>query len=146
MDAFTSTKPDGRNADGKRDIIDEEGIGLLVDSFYTKVRADPELGPVFDNAIGDGWGPHLQTMRNFWSSLMLGSGRYKGNPLAVHLAVKGIAPPLFERWLALFTETCGELFDEEIGEAFSIKANRIAESFQLALFYRPDRPWPMRSP
>jgi hemoglobin len=140
MEAATPAIPD--SASGKLDRVDEDGIRLLVDSFYTKVRADPELAPVFNRAIGDGWGPHLATMRNFWSSLMLTSGRYKGNPLAVHLAVEGMALHLFDRWLKLFTETCDELFDEPVAEAFCIKANRIAESFKLALFYRPDRPWP----
>jgi hemoglobin len=36
------------------------------------------------------------------------------------------------------------LFDEEIARAFMLKAERIAESLKLALFYRPDRPWPPR--
>ena len=51
-------------------------------------------------------------------------------------------PQLFEQWLALFDETCGELFDEGVARNFAPKAARIAESLKLALFYRPDRPWP----
>jgi hemoglobin len=120
----------------------EQAIRQLVDDFYTKVRADPELGPVFDRAIEDGWDAHLATMRDFWSSVMLTSGRYKGNPVAVHHKVEGIRFDLFERWLALFGETCAELFDDELGQMFRVKAARIAESLKLALFYRPDRPWP----
>jgi hemoglobin len=49
---------------------------------------------------------------------------------------------LFERWLALFAETCGELFDARLSKEFVAKAERIAESLKLALFYRPDRAWP----
>jgi hemoglobin len=124
--------------------LTEEAIGRLVDTFYAKVRVDPELGPVFNNAIAD-WGPHLDTMRKFWSSVMLTSGKYKGNPVAVHHRVDGIEYDLFARWLALFDETCRELFDADIAEAFNVKARRIAESLQLALFYRPDRPWPPRA-
>jgi hemoglobin len=105
------------------------------------VREDPALGPVFDRAISD-WGPHLATMCKFWSSVMLTSGRYKGNPVAVHHRVDGIAYELFARWLALFDETCRELFDDDIADAFRGKATRIADSLKLALFYRPDRPWP----
>jgi len=122
--------------------VSEPAIRRLVDDFYVKVRADPELGPVFDRAITGDWGPHLSTMRNFWSSVMLTSGRYKGNPVAVHRRVDGIELKLFERWLALFDETCRELFDDELAEAFHSKAGRIAESLKLAVFYRPDRPWP----
>jgi hemoglobin len=81
-------------------------------------------------------------MYAFWSSVMLTTGRYKGNPVAKHLAIPGIQLHLFERWLALFNETCGELFDERVSAEFRTRAVRIAESLKLALFYRPDRPWP----
>lgn len=118
--------------------VTEEAIRCLVDRFYDKVRANPDLGPVFERAIGDNWDPHLATMYDFWSSVMLTSGRYKGNPVAVHLKVVGLEPPLFEHWLALFDETCRELLDESSAEAFRIKAQRIAESLKLSLFYRPE--------
>jgi hemoglobin len=121
--------------------LTEDDIARLVDAFYAKVREDHALGPVFGRAISD-WGPHLATMRKFWSSVMLTSGRYKGNPVAVHHRVEGIAYELFARWLELFDETCRELFDTDIADAFRDKAARIAESLKLALFYRPNRPWP----
>ncbi len=124
--------------------VTEEGIRRLMDRFYAKVRADAELGPIFARAVGDDWDTHLATMRDFWSSIMLTSGRYHGNPVKVHLAVEGLAPELFARWLTLFEQTCGELFDATIAQAFMAKAARIAESLKLALFYRPDRAWPER--
>ena len=110
----------------KTDQITEDSIRTLVDRFYVKIRADPELGPIFAAAVPGDWAPHLTTMRDFWSSVMLTTGRYKGNPMAVHLRIEGIAPPLFDRWLALFGQTCGELFDVDTAEAFSTKgrANR----------------------
>ena len=37
--------------------LSENAIRHLVDSFYTKVRADPELGPIFERAIAGDWGP-----------------------------------------------------------------------------------------
>jgi len=123
------------------DGLDEDGIRRLVDTFYAKVRADAELGPVFERAISD-WEPHLATMRDFWSSVTMTTGRYKGNPVAKHVRIDGITYELFDRWLALFDETCGELFDEPVAELFRTKAVRIAESLKLGLFFRPDRPWP----
>ena len=124
------------------DRITEPAIRRLVDDFYVKIRADAELGPIFARAIPGDWGPHLSTMYNFWSSVMLTSGRYKGNPVAVHGRIDGIEQRMFERWLALFDETCRELFEPGLAAAFHVKAVRIAESLKLALFYRPDRPWP----
>ena len=44
--------------------------------------------------------------------------------------VEGIEPQLFARWLALFDETCRELFDTDIADAFRVKAARIAEKSQ----------------
>ena len=124
------------------DQISEEGVWRLVDELYARVRADTELAPIFNRAIPGDWGLHLATMRDFWSSVMLTSGRYKGNPVAVHLRIDGMGPRLFDRWLELFSETCGELFDEGLAATPRAKALRIAESLKLALFYRPDRPWP----
>ncbi len=123
--------------------VDDESIARLVDGFYSKVRLDPDLGPVFENAIAsDAWEPHLATMRNFWSSVMLTTGRYKGNPLAVHGRVEGIRPELFERWLELFGQTADELFEAGVAGVFKLKAERIAQSLLVGLFYRPelDRP------
>jgi hemoglobin len=127
---------------GKHDHVSEHGIRQLVDAFYVKVRADPELAPIFARAIVGDWQPHLSKMYDFWSSVMLTTARYKGNPVAKHLVIPGMKPELFERWLALFDATCHELFDSATSEAFRAKAKLIAESLKLALFYRPDRPWP----
>jgi len=103
------------------------------------------LGPIFAHAIPGDWQLHLEKMVGFWSSVMLTSGRYKGNPVAKHLVIPGMTPELFTRWLILFDAACRELFDEGMRAAFRGKAERIAESLKLALFYRPDRPWPPES-
>jgi hemoglobin len=121
--------------------ITEESIRRLVDAFYVKVRADSALGPIFAAAIPGDWQPHLEKMVAFWSSVMLTSGRYKGNPVVKHLVIPGMTPELFTRWLILFDATCRESFDDRVRAAFRSKAERIAESLKLALFYRPDRPW-----
>ncbi len=125
----------------KRSHISEDSIRQLVDTFYAKVRADEALAPIFERAIRD-WPPHLNKMYAFWSSVMLTTGRYKGNPLIKHVVLPDITPELFDRWLALFDETCTALFDTDISAAFRVKAARIAESLKLGIFYRPDRPWP----
>lgn len=124
------------------DMPSEDAIACLIDEFYARIRADAMLGPVFARAIPGDWGPHLATMRNFWSSVMTASGRYKGNPVAVHSRVDGIEIEMFDRWLALFEATCRDLFAPALALEFQAKAVRIAESLKLALFYRPDQPWP----
>lgn len=121
--------------------LTEESIAELVHAFYRKVRADAVLGPVFDGAIAeDRWPAHLATMCRFWSSVMLTSGRYSGDPLAKHRAIAALEEPMFARWLALFEATAAELFVPEIADEFAVKANRIARSLRMGIFQRlPER-------
>jgi hemoglobin len=123
--------------------VTEPTIRLLVDAFYARVRRDPTLAPVFAAAIAaDAWPVHLEKMYAFWSSVMLTSGRYKGDPVATHRKLADVAPPMFGEWLDLFEATATELFIPDLAAAFITKARRIAESLKLALFFRPDRSWP----
>ncbi len=125
------------------DEVTEETIRALVDAFYARVRADATLGPIFAAAIAeDAWPEHLEKMYAFWSSVMLTSGRYKGDPVSTHRKVSGVEPPMFGNWLDLFEATAAEMFVPEIADRFACKARRIAESLKLALFFRPDRTWP----
>ncbi|OJW71343.1 MAG: preprotein translocase subunit TatC [Sphingomonadales bacterium 63-6] len=118
--------------------IDEPGLARLVDAFYARVRADAELGPIFNDAVHD-WPEHLDKLSAFWSSVMLTSGRYKGQPVPAHIKHRDrINPALFERWLALWAETTSELMAPEAAAALQAKAARIAESLKLAMFFRLD--------
>lgn len=116
--------------------IDEAALARLIPSFYARVRADAELGPVFEDAVHD-WPEHLDKLVDFWSSVMLTSGRYKGNPVAAHARhADRITPELFDRWLAIWGQTTGEVMPPDAAAALQEKAARIAESLKLALFFR----------
>jgi hemoglobin len=118
--------------------LSEAQIGALLDLFYTRVRADAELGPVFAAAIADHeWPAHIANIQDFWSAVMLRSGRYKGNPFEVHKAVAGISPELFTRWLALFDEACRDVLPPDLAEAMHARAVQIADSLKAGLFFRP---------
>jgi hypothetical protein len=47
--------------------IDEENLAQLVGLFYGRVRADPDLGPIFNDAVAD-WPEHLAHLTDFWHS------------------------------------------------------------------------------
>jgi hemoglobin len=85
--------------------ITEDSIAELVDSFYSRIRGDQALGPIFADAIGDDWGPHLDKMRRFWSSVVLATRTYKGNPMMSHLQLPRLTQEDFAQWLQLWTET-----------------------------------------
>lgn len=118
--------------------LDEAGLEHVVHVFYARVRGDPELGPIFDGAVHD-WPDHLEKLTAFWSSVMLGTGRYKGQPVPAHMKHKDrIKPALFDRWLELWRETTEALMEPEAAMALQTKAARIAESLKLAMYFRLD--------
>jgi hemoglobin len=120
--------------------VTEADIRRLLDVFYDRVRRDPLLGPVFARAVGTtdaDWAAHLARLADFWSSLMLRSGRYRGDPFSTHLRLPDLEPAMFDRWLALFGESCAELFEPDVADGFSERAQRIARSLRMGLFERP---------
>jgi hemoglobin len=117
--------------------IDEDAIRRLVHGFYGRVRQDPELGPIFTAVLGAEWDAHLAKMCDFWSSVMLATGRYKGAPMLAHMRLKMVRPEHFARWLALFRATAEELFAPDVAALFIARAEMIARSFQLGMSYKP---------
>lgn len=111
--------------------LDEAILTTLVHRFYDRVRADPMLGPVFAGRITD-WEPHLARMVEFWGSVALMTGCYHGSPVTKHADLP-VTWAHFERWLALFRETAGQVCPP-IGAAHVIaRAERIARSLNFAI-------------
>lgn len=106
-------------------------IARLVDRFYDRVRVDPLIGPVFSDRITD-WGPHLEQMRLFWSSVALMSGVYHGRPMPKHLPLP-VDAHHFDRWLELFEATAAEVCPPAAAAHFIERARRIAESLELGI-------------
>jgi hemoglobin len=120
--------------------INEKMVKELVHGFYALVRADTEIGPIFDKVIADQWDSHLAKMCDFWSSVMLMTGRYKGNPMIAHMRLKTVRPEHFQRWLALFRRAAHEICPPAIAELFISRAENIARSLQLGMFFKPGHP------
>ncbi|WP_244480429.1 DUF1971 domain-containing protein [Rhizobium sp. Root1220] len=115
------------------DVFTEDDIRTVVDRFYDRVRADEELRQAF--AVVQDWNEHLGRMVEFWSSVMLTTGRYKGNPVAMHLMHSDrIQPSMFVRWLALWAEATAEVLPEAAANLMQAKAARIASRLSMALF------------
>jgi len=126
--------PRGRPVD---DSITEDVIRDLVHGFYSRIRKDEVLGPIFARVIGENWDPHLAKMCDFWSSVMRMTGRYKGNPMVAHMRLKMVRAEHFERWLTLFRQTATETCGPELAALFISRAENIARSLQLGMFYKP---------
>lgn len=112
--------------------VTEPMIHRLVETFYAEVRRDPSLGPIFEARVHN-WPEHLDKLAAFWSSVVLMTGRYKGRPMPVHMAIPEISRAHFERWLALFRATAKTICPEPAAALFIDRAERIAESLHLGI-------------
>lgn len=111
--------------------LSEENLTELVHRFYDKVRTDTVLGPIFAARISD-WGPHLERMVDFWSSVALMTGRYHGAPMPAHVTLP-VQWGHFERWLVLFRQTAAETCPPEGAAHVIERAVRIAHSLCMAV-------------
>ena len=111
--------------------ITEPMIAELVATFYARVREDALLAPVFAAKVDD-WDAHLEKLGRFWSSVVLGSGRYHGQPMPVHVALP-IDTEHFDRWLALFEATASEICPPAAAARLIDRARRIADSLELGI-------------
>ncbi|MGB0975228.1 MAG: group III truncated hemoglobin [Flavobacteriaceae bacterium] len=120
------------------DIRNREDVALLVNTFYTKVRANDELGPIFNSAISD-WDSHLIHLTNFWESQLFRKNVFSGNPLKKHVEVdqannNSLTNDLFGLWLQFWLGTIDELFEGELADLAKHRARNIASFMFMEIF------------
>lgn len=129
--------------DAQFDTMTEDGITRLVHGFYDKIRANPDLGPIFESQIKDKWDEHLARMVDFWATMMFDDVfRYEGRPLGVHINMPGLEDHHFGIWLTLFRETATEVFTPDIAAHFIEWAERVAKSFRYGIALHKGEPLP----
>jgi len=117
--------------------LNEQLVRAVVDRFYALARKDEIIGPIFLVAVPDErWHAHLDTITDFWSSLLLGTGRYNGRPLPKHAAIAEISDAHFRRWLALFRLTAEEICPPQIARLFIERSETIGNSFRMNIRMR----------
>lgn len=120
------------------DVINRDALYQLVSAFYGQVQRDPLLRPIFAGKIDDdAWPQHLQRMTDFWSSVLLASKSYVGNPMAKHAALKDEVPDLgaghFDHWLDLFESTVRGLFVVELADQITLRARNMGAGLLRAV-------------
>ncbi|WP_413568219.1 group III truncated hemoglobin [Bdellovibrio sp. HCB117] len=116
----------------RKPIETREDIKLLVDEFYSKVRQDPYIGPIFTDVAKVDWEEHLPKLYNFWADLLLGEDTYRGRPFPPHMKLN-LQQGHFEQWLRLFTQTVDENFVGMKASEAKSRALRIARNFMINL-------------
>ncbi|MGD2140893.1 MAG: group III truncated hemoglobin [Burkholderiales bacterium] len=110
----------------------EAAIERMVRLFYERSLADEVLGPIFREAIHD-WEPHIRTVADFWSGVVHGTGRYKGNVYTAHMKLK-FAPEAFDHWLVAFESAAQDTL-APADAAIAIRvARHMSNSFKVGMF------------
>ena len=105
------------------------GIRNLVTAFYTRVRRDHVLAPVFARKVGAtdaDWAAHIASEEDFWSSIILTGDPRRPRPVTRRLCPFDLEPALFERWLSLLGGTCADLFEPPVAIALQGYVTRLA--------------------
>ncbi|MFV5695975.1 group III truncated hemoglobin [Flavobacterium sp. LB3P122] len=116
------------------DITSLEDIKLLVDTFYSLVKKDEFIGPIFNEKISNNWPEHLEKMYRFWQTILLEEHTYSGSPFPPHKQLP-ITKEHFDRWMEIFIETTDSLFLGPLAEEAKLRAMNMAEMFNYKIEY-----------
>lgn len=112
----------------------EDLVRRLLAAFYAKVRRDAELGPVFDDIIGDRWPAHMMRIEAFWfRALQLSRGYHGPDFMPAHLMHGTIKASQLERWLALFADALNETVPQPLQAKCMHVARSMVDNLRLCL-------------
>lgn len=109
-----------------KDVLSRADVATVVDTFYTKVLTDAQIGYLFEGLDLD---KHLPVLHDFWENILWRTGAYKGGMMYKHLmlnAKKPLEAAHFIRWLELFIGTIDEHFAGENAETMKQFAKSVA--------------------
>ncbi|MEP0986638.1 group III truncated hemoglobin [Ekhidna sp.] len=115
-----------------KQIESRDDISLLVNTFYTNIRKDELLGPIFNHHIEEErWPVHLEMLTDFWEMNLFGTGNFNGKPGMKHIMVdrslkNGITEEHFRQWVGLWFETLDTLFEGPLVEHAKNRAIQMA--------------------
>lgn len=123
----------------KSDIQNREDVYLLVSTFYSKIRVNPEIGHFFNDTITN-WPSHLEKLTDFWETNLFMVHNFRGNPMKVHKEVdeqfnNSIEQRHFGEWLNLWFQTVDELFEGERANIAKNRARNMAGNIFMNMYH-----------
>lgn len=116
--------------------FNQADIKKLVINFYSKIRKDELLGPIFNDIAQVDWDHHIPLICQFWNSIMLKTNEYHGNAYMKHIML-GKKTPIqklhFSRWLELFQQEAIKYLPADAAEEIVKKATLIARSLSYGV-------------
>jgi hemoglobin len=120
----------------KTDIATRADIEVLIDVFYTKVKADKTIGFIFNDVMKVNWEQHTPIIVDFWETLLLDHPVYNKNAMAVHYDINKKVPMQkehFDQWIYLFSTTVDELFEGKVAKLAKTRAKSIGNIMLLKM-------------
>ncbi|MFS4466776.1 group III truncated hemoglobin [Maribacter sp. 2210JD10-5] len=126
------------NTNAKKAITDRDDVQTLVRTFYSKIRKDDTLGPIFNNIIVD-WEAHLELLTDFWETQLFLKRKYHGNPVTAHQEMDekmhhSISSEHFGLWLNIWFETIDTLFEGETAWIAKNRAQKMSTMLYLQIY------------
>lgn len=116
--------------------LTQKQLQKLIGNFYASIQKDEVLGPIFTEVAKVNWNKHIPLLVQFWSSVMLDTREYSGNPMLKHSELNRkteLTLEHFNRWLALFSQEAKACLPEEPALLIIGKATLIANAMQQRL-------------
>ena len=113
-----------------KDIETKADVKLLVESFYTEIMQDAQIGFIFQEHMKNKLEDHLPRICLFWESILFKNVAYKGNPMLVHLELNKKVPlteEFFNIWINAWVRNVRELYEGENAEILISRAKTIKE-------------------
>ncbi len=118
------------------DIEGRADLLRIMERFYELMLADDELRPIFTKVAPVHLEEHLPLLADFWEGVLFGTGNYRNNPMAIHLAINRRYPLTarhFELWLRYFNRAVEELHTGELAHLMQTRALSIATVMQIKM-------------
>ena len=112
------------------DISSRKDVEHVVKEFYSSLLTDDVVGHIFQQIIGANLEHHLETINQFWCSVLLNEQSYKGNVMLKHIALNQqikLEEAHFDRWLALWESTVNQAHQGKIADEAIHRANLMKE-------------------
>ncbi|MEP3687520.1 group III truncated hemoglobin [Sulfitobacter dubius] len=115
-----------------RIAVTEAQIDRVVAKFYSAVRREPTLAPIFAAHVTE-WPAHEEKIVCFWRNALLLQRSYEGNPMHVHQAAGNVHPEHFPIWLELFDQVLAQELPADHAQSWSALAHRVGRGLSYGL-------------
>lgn len=115
-----------------RIAVTEAQIDRVVARFYSAVRQDPNLAPIFAAHVTD-WPTHEEKIGRYWRNALLLQRSYDGNPMQVHQAAGNVHAEHFPIWLELFDRVLSQELPADLAQSWSALAHRVGRGLSYGL-------------